>query len=96
MDTVTGVLFILYKGSVNMDKLKEIQCIFDTYSKRVVSSAEAMYAIGRVLDGITVKESKEKTSKNIKVKINIDKDKAMEEIREVAKEIIKKHMKIEF
>ncbi|MGO5072356.1 hypothetical protein ACTQ4K_00145 [Clostridium sporogenes] len=78
-------------------KLEKMQYIVDMYNKGVIRSPEAMHEIGETLeDWITVKESNEKTSKDIKVKINIDADKTMEEIREVAKDIIKKHIKIEF
>ncbi|MBN3398138.1 hypothetical protein [Clostridium botulinum] len=78
-------------------KLEKIQYILDMYNEGVIRSPEAMHEIGRTLEEVmTIKGQKQKTSKDIKVKINIDADKAMEEIREVAKEIIKKHIKIEF
>ncbi|EPY2296335.1 hypothetical protein ACXATC_004028 [Clostridium sporogenes] len=78
-------------------KLEKIQYVLDMYNKGVMRSPEAMYEIGKTLDeAMAIKEQEQKTSKNIKVKINIDGDKAMEEIREVAKDIIKKHIKIEF
>ncbi|WP_053818969.1 hypothetical protein [Clostridium sporogenes] len=85
-----GKTFVLRHGDgLNCNKCRG-------YLKPLGYADELKKEAREMLDKIKNAEPYKKMSKDIKVRINVDADKAMEEIREVAKDIIKKHIKIEF